>query len=162
MLKICSNLITFEVENRNYSKSEVISILNDDYPHYNLAGQSSFKTRGSLSESVFGPFLAVFELIINIAAISSYTPDDDCRPYLHIMGFQNSDFDKKYSGRELSVILNKIYKYDFFNMFGMKANQMDAIDKFINHEYEEQEVCRESFGETCCAVLLGSVENCEI
>ncbi|MCT4635053.1 MAG: hypothetical protein N4A31_02240 [Rickettsiales bacterium] len=149
------NICQYNVQDRTYSKAEVLSLINNEsYKHNLLSGNSYCYSVGTALEAV----MAATKTVVQICTLS-----------LDLSGKANEDYaitdklvepgeDYNYTGREVAAFLNKYYDYSYVLDFHAKANYDNMIIQFLQHEYIDAEVPTQDHHSIFDVAILNTTE----
>lgn len=131
------NICQYNVQDRTYSKAEVLSLINNEsYKHNLLSGNSYCYSVGTVLETV----VAVTKTAVQICTLSLDLSNKTKEDYGITDKLIEPGEDYTYTGREVTAFLNKYYDYSYALNFHAKTNYDNILNQFLQHEYIDAEV----------------------
>ena len=153
------NLLKYHVQERNYSFTEVRSLIdNQGYMHNTLSNNSIFYSTGTVLESVQYITTSALNLCYNIgyyaleifliaegsakpAIIFNQTSSNNFdfeKSYAEYSAKINLNSNQKFTGREVTKFMNEYYNYG--KLVNSKLFYEAIAEKFLSHQYVDSEV----------------------
>lgn len=131
------NICQYNVQDRTYSKAEVLSLINNEsYKHNLLSGNSYCYSVGTVLETAASAGNTVLQVLTLSLDLSNKTKPD----YRITDKLIEPGENYTYTGREVTAFLNKYYDYSYVLDFHAKTNYDNILNQFLQHEYIEAEV----------------------